>query len=98
MTAVTAPQGISAENAALFEAFATHLALRPAHTRDAYLRDVAQLLALAGAEPVLKLTRANLLRYIATLHGRGLSGRSLARALVRVARVLPLHARPRPLA
>lgn len=81
MTAVSAPQGISAENAALFEAFATHLALRPVHTRDAYLRDVAQLLALAGAEPVLKLTRANLLRHIATLHGRGLSGRSLARAL-----------------
>jgi integrase/recombinase XerC len=68
-------------NAALVEAFATHLATRPPHTRDAYLRDLAQLAALAGETPLPKLTRAQLARFLAVLHGRGLSGRSLARML-----------------
>ena len=63
------------------EAFATHLATRPPHTRDAYVRDVAQLGALAGETPLPQLTRAQLARFLATLHGRGLSGRSLARML-----------------
>jgi integrase/recombinase XerC len=63
------------------DAFALHLAARPAHTRNAYLRDVGQLLAMAGETPPARLTRAQLLRFIATLHGRGLSGRSLARTL-----------------
>ena len=35
-------------NAELLAAFATHLATRPAHTRDAYVRDLAQLAAQAG--------------------------------------------------
>lgn len=78
---IAAPAGTSEENAALFDAFATHLAPRPIHTRSAYLRDVVQLLSLAGTAPVARLSRAQLMRYIATLHGRGLSGRSLARAL-----------------
>ena len=68
-------------NAKLLEAFATHLATRPAHTRDAYLRDLAQLAALAGETPLPNLTRAQLARFLATLHGRGLAGRSLARML-----------------
>ena len=80
MTAARA-SGSTAASAALFEAFALHLAARPAHTRSAYLRDVAQLLAMAGDVPAQKLTRPMLMRMVATLHGRGLSGRSLARML-----------------
>ena len=66
---------------ALLDAFAFSLAARPVHTRNAYLRDVAQLLAMAGDVPPQKLTRPALMRFVATLHGRGLSGRSLARML-----------------
>jgi integrase/recombinase XerC len=73
--------GVPPMHAKAFEAFARHLATRPVHTRDAYLRDVAQLLSLAPATPLQKLTRAELSRFLATLHGRGLSGRSLARML-----------------
>ncbi len=68
-------------NAKLLNAFATHLATRPAHTRDAYLRDMARLAALAGDTPLPSLKRAQLARILATLHGKGLSGRSLARML-----------------
>lgn len=67
--------------AAMLDAFAAHLASRPAPTRNAYLRDVAQLLAMAGDVPLAKLARPELMRFIAVLHGRGLSGRSLARML-----------------
>jgi integrase/recombinase XerC len=66
---------------ALLAAFATHLATRPEHTRGAYLRDVGQLVSLAGQTPLQNLSRAQLARFLATLHGRGLSGRSLARML-----------------
>jgi integrase/recombinase XerC len=55
--------------------------VRPLHTRRAYLRDVTTLLAMAGDAPPQTLTRPTLMRFIATLHGRGLSGRSLARML-----------------
>jgi integrase/recombinase XerC len=75
------PDASPAGNAALLDAFALLLAPRPAHTREAYLRDVARLFALAGDTPVARLSRAQLMRFIATLHGRGLSGRSLARML-----------------
>ena len=75
------PAVAGTQNAELLEAFATHLAPRPAHTRDAYVRDLAHLAALAGETPLPKLTRAQLARFLATLHGRGLSGRSLARML-----------------
>ena len=73
--------GLPAAQRDLLHAFTTHLATRPAHTRNAYLRDVAQLLSMAGETPPAKLARAQLMRFIATLHGRGLSGRSLARTL-----------------
>jgi integrase/recombinase XerC len=72
---------ISSGHAALLDAFALSLATRPAHTRNAYLRDVGQLLSMAGETPPQKLTRPMLMRFVATLHGRGLSGRSLARML-----------------
>jgi len=73
--------GISGENATVLEAFATHLASRALHTRNAYVRDVARLCELAADTPVTRLPRPQLMRFIATLHGRGLSGRSLARTL-----------------
>jgi integrase/recombinase XerC len=72
---------VSVRNAELLAAFATNLATRAAHTRDAYVRDLAQLAAQAGETPLPSLTRAQLARILATLHGRGLSGRSLARML-----------------
>jgi integrase/recombinase XerC len=81
MTATRAPENLPAASAALYEGFALHLATRPPHTRDAYLRDVGQLLAMAADTPPARLSRAHLMRFIATLHGRGLSGRSLARTL-----------------
>ena len=68
-------------NAELLDAFALHLATRAAHTRAAYVRDVAKLCALAGEKSVRTLVRAELARFLATLHGGGLSGRSLARLL-----------------
>ena len=68
-------------NAALLEGFATHLATRPRLTREAYLRDVRKLATAAGATSLTKLRRAEIARFLATLHGQGLSGRSLARAL-----------------
>jgi integrase/recombinase XerC len=71
----------SAANVALLGAFAAHLSTRPPHTRNAYVRDVGQLVAAAGAAPLTGLSRAQLARTLATLHGRGLSGRSLARML-----------------
>ena len=65
----------------LLAAFASHLGTRPEHTREAYLRDLGQVATLAGETPLPELTRAQLARILATLHGRGLSGRSLARML-----------------
>jgi integrase/recombinase XerC len=75
------PTVADSHNARLLSEFAAHLATRPAHTRDAYARDLSQLAALAGTTPLAQLTRAQLARFLATLHGRGLSGRSLARML-----------------
>jgi len=72
---------ISAANEAWLAEFATHLAGRPLHTRAAYLRDVRVLAALGGATDLPRLAASQLRRFLATLHGRGLSGRSLARML-----------------
>ena len=68
-------------NAGLLTAFETHLATRPRLTREAYLRDVRKLADAAGDEPLAKLSRAQLARMLASFHGKGLSGRSLARML-----------------
>ncbi|MEO8738629.1 MAG: tyrosine-type recombinase/integrase [Casimicrobiaceae bacterium] len=65
----------------LLEAWRLHLATRPVPTRNAYLRDARALQALAGDTALTKLTTADLRRYLATLHARGLSGSSLARML-----------------
>jgi integrase/recombinase XerC len=68
-------------NTTLLDDYERYLATRPAHTRDAYLRDVATLRALAAEVPLAKLSPADLRRFLAMLHGRGISGRSLARML-----------------
>jgi integrase/recombinase XerC len=68
-------------NAELYHAFVQSLAARPAHTGKAYQRDVLALLSLATSTPAPKLTRGEISRFLATLHGGGLSGRSLARML-----------------
>jgi integrase/recombinase XerC len=47
----------------------------------AYLRDLDMLQTLAGDTPVERLSGPELRRCLATLHSRGLSGRSLARML-----------------
>jgi integrase/recombinase XerC len=67
--------------ATLLEDYERYLATKPAHTRDAYLHDVATLRALAGEAPLAGLCPVDLRRFLATLHGRGISGRSLARML-----------------
>jgi integrase/recombinase XerC len=82
----SAPPGIAAPdiapaNAAHLAAFAACLAPRPAHTRAAYLRDAQVLAVLAGSADLAALSTRELRRFLATLHGRGLSGRSLARML-----------------
>lgn len=50
-------------------------------TAKHYGRDVEALLALAAEIPLEKLTTHHIRRYTATLHGRGLSGKSLRRML-----------------
>ncbi|HEY7945784.1 MAG TPA: tyrosine recombinase XerC [Casimicrobiaceae bacterium] len=65
----------------LLAAFEQHLATRPLHTRNAYRRDVEALKDLAGDAPLEELSPAQLRRFLATLHARGLSGKSLARVL-----------------
>jgi integrase/recombinase XerC len=71
----------SAANAARVDAFARSLAVAPAATRRAYVRDATCLAGLAAERDLAGLSRAELARHLATLHGRGLSGRSLARML-----------------
>ncbi|HSS70216.1 MAG TPA: tyrosine recombinase XerC [Casimicrobiaceae bacterium] len=66
---------------ALLRAYAEHLTTRPARTREAYLYDLELLKSLAGATPLTRLDPASLRRFLAALHARGLSGRSLARIL-----------------
>lgn len=51
------------------------------HTVQGYGRDVGILLQLADTTPLSELRPHHIRRFIAVLHGRGLSGRSLARAL-----------------
>jgi integrase/recombinase XerC len=71
----------SGADAVLLDAFAQYLATQPARTREAYLRDIGALKALAGAAALVSLPPATLRRFLGVLHARGLSGRSLARML-----------------
>lgn len=54
---------------------------RSRHTVDAYRRDLQALVALTGERPLASLTPQDIRQFIARLHARGLSGRSLARML-----------------
>lgn len=69
---------------ALASAFLRHLEserrLSPL-TREGYAHDLRALLELAGATPLADLTPHHIRRFVALLHGRGLSGRTLARTL-----------------
>jgi integrase/recombinase XerC len=71
----------SGADAVLLDAFAQYLATQPARTREAYLRDIGALKALAGAAALVSLSPATVRRFLGALHARGLSGRSLARML-----------------
>ena len=51
------------------------------HTVSNYRRDLVRLLALAGEIPLAQLQVHHIRRYVAQLHGQGLSGRTLARLL-----------------
>jgi integrase/recombinase XerC len=51
------------------------------HTLAAYRRDAELLRALAGERALEELRTAEIRRFVATLHGKGLSPRSLARVL-----------------
>jgi integrase/recombinase XerC len=75
------PERSSRAGDPLLDAWTRHLATRPAHTREAYLRDVRALQSLAGEGPLAGLSSRELRRHLATLHARGLSGSSLARML-----------------
>lgn len=50
-------------------------------TRENYTRDVRMLLELAGDTKLSELQPQHIRRFVATLHGKGLSGKSLARIL-----------------
>ena len=50
-------------------------------TAENYARDIRRLFKLAGTTPLPDLKSHHIRRYVAQLHGSGLSGRSLARVL-----------------
>lgn len=50
-------------------------------TRENYARDIQQLLALSDGTALDSLQTAQIRRYIASLHGKGLGGKSIARML-----------------
>jgi integrase/recombinase XerC len=77
----TLPPALAPANVAHLAAFEASLASRALHTRNAYLRDAHALAVLAGDRDMARLGSRELRRHLATLHGRGLSGRSLARTL-----------------
>jgi len=65
-------------------AYLSHLRVErrlSAHTEKSYGRDLDLLLQLAGSQSLSALSPHDIRRYISTLHARGLSGRSLGRAL-----------------
>lgn len=61
--------------------FLRHERRLAAHTLSAYLRDGSVLEALADGRGPGELDTADIRRFVATLHGRGLSPRTLARLL-----------------
>ena len=51
------------------------------HTLDSYRRDLAQLATLAGQTALTAISAADIRRFVAHLHARGLSPRSISRKL-----------------
>jgi integrase/recombinase XerC len=76
--------GAARDSTALLDAFLTHLTyerrLSP-NTLDNYARDVRTLLELAGGTALAEIQPHAARRFVAQLHARGLSGKSLARTL-----------------
>jgi integrase/recombinase XerC len=76
--------GTSGKADALVAAYLDELAVQrrlSRHTCEGYGRDLRRLLDFASGRPLDSLAAADMRRAVAQLHGRGLSGRSLARAL-----------------
>ncbi len=72
------------EKATAVEAYLSELSeqrRQSPHTVSNYRRDLVRLLGLAGDIPLGQLQVHHIRRYIAQLHGQGLSGRTLARLL-----------------
>jgi integrase/recombinase XerC len=72
------------DNAGYLQGFLSHLRHErrlSEHTAANYARDVATLFELSGGTPLADLDVHHARRFVAVLHGRGLQGRSLARAL-----------------
>jgi integrase/recombinase XerC len=73
--------GLRTQQRELTDAYAQFLTTQSARTRAAYLRDLSSLASLAGDTALVALSATQLRRFLAILHSRGLSGRSLARVL-----------------
>ncbi|MDR3159863.1 MAG: tyrosine recombinase XerC [Zoogloeaceae bacterium] len=71
----------NAKQAADYLAWLSGQRRQSAHTLAAYARDLARLVALADEQPFAALDVNSIRRQVALLHGKGLSGRSLARLL-----------------
>jgi integrase/recombinase XerC len=74
----------SASREPLIEGFRAHLRAErrlSAQTVKNYLRDIDALLRLAQHRMLAELSPHDIRRFVATLHGQGLSGRTLARML-----------------
>jgi integrase/recombinase XerC len=72
------------DNAASLQAYLDYLAderRQSPHTLKNYRRDLARLLEAAAGRPWNEIDALGIRRQVALLHGRGLSGRSLARLL-----------------
>ena len=80
----SSPPCVSSKPASALERYLAHLANErrlSGHTVAAYARDGATLAAIAAGREPSTLTPHDIRRFVATLHGRGLAPRSLARLL-----------------
>jgi integrase/recombinase XerC len=78
------PAAPASAGVAQFDEYEQYLAAErglSANTRASYRRDLDALGELAGTLPLEKITSQQIRRFVAQLHSRGLSGRSLARML-----------------
>ena len=77
----TAPPSALGESLERYLSHLRHERRLAAHTLQAYRRDGRMLLDFAGARPAEALGTPDIRRFVATLHGKGLAPRSLARVL-----------------